>query len=348
MAKTYTDIAENLPAYRDMAKLIYMSQMIAGIKDADMAFMVLMECEVTGQTLFQWAEENHIVGTRPTMKYDAMIAAYNQLPNCKFEFLEKSADRCAIALTDNGIRKEFSLTWADLQKESIPYVGKESEIVAKLAKGETPPLKDKYATPRSRAVMMYARLVSDAIRSTRPEVTKGKYTPEEVEDFDPASVVVTSPEVKRIAEQPKQETSRVEPAVSPTAKTTLEIAEKLKQRPAAEKTAVATEAEHLQELAEQTTTTKLAAEPTPGSKSKESLSEPAGKERAEALKAKLAELRKEGIDLFARVKAKLASAGIDGLANLSISEADSLMRALEGKQIDKWIQEGIFGVKVPS
>lgn len=341
MAKTYTDIAARLPEYKEMAKLVHMSQMIAGIKDTDMAFMVLMECEVTGQTLFNWAEENHIVGTRPTMKYDAMIAAYNQLPNCKFEFVEKSAERCAIALTDNGIRKEFSLTWADLQKESIPYVGKESEIVAKLAKGETPPLKDKYATPRSRAVMMYARLVSDAIRSTRPEVTKGKYTPEEVEDFDPASVV-TSPEVKRIVEQPKQETARVEPAkANPTAKPTLQ------EQADADQTAFE-DAMQANEQAEQTTTTKLAAEPTPGSKSKESLSEPAGKERAEALKAKLAELRKEGIDLFAKVKAKLASAGIDGLANLSISEADSLMRALEGKQIDKWIQEGIFGGKAPS
>ena len=115
--RSYTDIAENLDRFKEMAKLVHMSQMIAGIKDADMAFMVLVECEVTGQTLFEWAEENHIVGTRPTMKYDAMIAAYNQLPNCKFEFLEKSPERCAIALTDNGVRKEFALAWAELQKE---------------------------------------------------------------------------------------------------------------------------------------------------------------------------------------------------------------------------------------
>ncbi len=313
MGKTYTDIAARLPEYKEMAKLVYMSQMIAGIKDADMAFMVLVECEVTGQTLFQWAEENHIVGTRPTMKYDAMIAAYNQLQNCKFEFIEKSPERCAIALTDGGTRKEFSLAWTELQKESVPYVGKEGDIVAKLAKGETPALKDKYATPRSRAVMMYARLVSDAIRSTRPEVTKGRYTPEEVEDFDP-TVTVDAPPAKtaRVMDLPAEQK-----AVATIAKA---------DAPAAEPT-------------EDQATNSLVG------KTSISLDAPAMTEQVESIKAKLAELKKGGLDVIASVKAKLASSGVNGLAGMSVGEADSLMRALDNKMITAWV-EGV--VKGPS
>ncbi len=340
MAKSYTDIATKLPEFREMAKLVFMSQMIAGIKDADMAFMVLMECEMTGQRLFEWSEENHIVGTRPTMKYDAMIASYNQLPNCKFEFIEKTPERCAVKLTDNGIEKTFSLTWEELQKESVPYNGKESEVVAALAAGNKPKLKDKYATPRSRAVMMYARLVSDAIRSTRPEVTKGRYTPEEVEDFDEVKTVdaVSTARVvepARIAATPlKAEPVKAEPAKAEPAK-----AEPAKAEPIVEQPAIATEPA--------ATTEEQPAGSLVGV-SELHLSDACSPEQVNQMRLFLSDLKKAGTDLFPAVKAKLAASKIDGLAGMTVAEADALLAGLKIREIKNWAESQLKGSANPS
>lgn len=337
MCKTYSDIAVHLPAFREMAKLVHLSQMIAGIKDADMAFIVLVECEMTGQTLFQWAEENHIVGNRPTMKYDAMIAAYNQLENCKFELIEKTPERCAIALTDGGKRKEFSLTWDELKKESIPYAGKESEIVASIAAGKFDQLKlkDKYATPRSRAVMMYARLVSDAIRSTRPEVTKGRYTPEEVEDFTGSPAVIQTSKTTAPAspnnpppavKETKTETAAVETATTapPTGST---------ETPAATTTSITTQLAELPP-SEMTGVTSI------------DIAGPSTSEQKTAILALLQQLKRDGVDLIAKVKSKLTESGIDGIAGLTYEEAEKLRLALEFKQVEEWMGNPVKGSRV--
>jgi hypothetical protein len=345
MAKTYTDIAANLPAYREMAKLIRMSQMIPGVIDEDMAFVVLMECEVTGQTLFQWAQENHIVGTRPTMKYDAMIAAYNALPGCRCKLIQKTPDVCAIELVDGDQSQRFTLTWDELQKEAVVYNGKESEVVAMLAAGKSPKLKDKYATPRSRAVMMYARLVSDAIRSTRPEVTKGKYTPEEVEDFDDVRTVqaesVKSVEPQKLVApkveakpDPKPEAKTEQPGVEP-AKTAEASTLEVKPEPIADP-----------EPASDSDVNPLTNEPA--GESSRSMDDPATDDQIATIKTLLGDLKKAGVDLFGAVKAKLAAAKINGLAGLTYGEADSLRVALECKTHEQWMETLLKGHSAPS
>ena len=67
----------------------------------------------------------------------------------------------------------------------VVYEGKEGDIVAKLLNGKTQGLriKAKYATPRSRMQMLWARLISDSIRIVAPEIITGVYVPEEVDDF---------------------------------------------------------------------------------------------------------------------------------------------------------------------
>jgi hypothetical protein len=323
MAKSYTDIAAHLPAFKEMAKQVHLSQMVAGIKDPDMAFVVLMECEMTSQTIFEWAEENHIVGTRPTMKYDAMIAAYNQLPNCKFELIEKTPERCKIALTDNGKRTEFALTWEELKKESVPYNGKEGDIVAALSSGDTTKLKlkDKYATPRSRAVMMYARLVGDSIRSTRPEVTKGRYTPEEVEDFAGEPV-----EVKPM--QPAQKPSAPVQPVQPVTPKTVEQSPPVVDSSATSTATATTETEPEQ--------------PTLAGKTEIDINGQSTVEQKNAILAILQQMKRDGLDYIQKVKDKLASCGVvGGIAGLTYLEAEKLKSTLEGKQIEEWITNPI-------
>jgi len=338
MGKTYTDIAARLADFRDMAKLIHMSQMVAGIKDADMAFMVLMECEVTGQTLFQWAEENHIVGSRPTMKYDAMVAAFNSLPGCRLKLIEKTPERVAIALIDAEDIQEFSLTWDELKKEAVPYNGKESEVVAALAAGQTPKLKDKYATPRSRAVMMYARLVSDAIRSTRPEVTKGKYTPEEVEDFDDTIDAVSVAPVPALRVEAKP-TARVETVAKPEP-----VAKPKPEEKPESNGAVKTVAESKPDINTGDDAVSEAAKNSTVGKTEIELTEPCTAEQVARIKDLLGSLKKGGVDLFSNVKAKLAASGVTGgLSGMTIAEADSLRRSLENREITEWANSTVKG-----
>lgn len=327
-SNSYIQIAENLENFKAMAKLVHMSQMVPGIKDADMAFMVLMECEMTGQTIFEWNEENHIICGRPSMKYDTMIAAFNSMPGCRVKLLEKTPERAALLLIDGEDEQEFSLTWQDAQREPWVYDGKESDNVAILAKGETPPrMKAKYATPRSRAIMLFARCVSDAIRTTRPEVTKGRYTPEEIEDFtviDADSVTdVSQPkpiDIKKLTapEAPKPKTaSPEEPAAT---------------APAAPAETEAEPAAELSSLAGQNSI---------------DINSPIVTEQDTKIRRLLESLKKEGIDLIGPLKAKLKSSGINGLGGLTYGEADSLIAALERKEIENWAKQQIKGHNGP-
>ena len=60
-------------------------------------------------------------------------------------------------------------------------------------KGRNGQLKDNWSTPRRRMQMMWARAVSDGVRTVCPLATRGHYTPEEAVDFDEPKVVNVTP-----------------------------------------------------------------------------------------------------------------------------------------------------------
>lgn len=336
--RSYTEIAEKLDRFKEMAKAVHLSQMIPGIKDVDMAFMVLMECEVTGQTVFEWDQLNHIVCGRPAMKYDAMIAAYNSLPDCQAKLLEKTPEKASVLLIDGEDEMQFTLTWEDAQREPWVYEGKESDNVAILAKGQTPPrIKAKYATPRSRAIMLYARCVSDAIRTTRPEVTKGRYTPEEIEDFD----VIDSPRVTEVKQPELSDPKRLVAPKSPAVPSTPQPIE-------------AKQVEHYEEPEQPATETPSevtvdddAGESLDG-KTSINVNGPCSDDQVTTIRSMLADLKKEGHDLIGAVKAVLAAHKINGLAGLSFDEARRLVAALERKSIENWATETLKGPTSPA
>jgi hypothetical protein len=70
-----------------------------------------------------------------------------------------------------------SLSWEDVQQERYIYAKDGS-------------LKDNWATPRGRRQMLWARVISEAVRTLAPEIVAGTYTPEETHDFvdEPARV----------------------------------------------------------------------------------------------------------------------------------------------------------------
>ncbi len=110
-----------------------------------------------------------IIGGRLSKKSSAMLAEYKARGG-KYKILSRTADLASIEYAYDNQTQVFSLSWSDVQQESYCY---EKD-------GKT--LKPRYATPHSRSQMMWARLVSDSVRTIMPEVTGGYYTPEEMQD----------------------------------------------------------------------------------------------------------------------------------------------------------------------
>jgi hypothetical protein len=191
---SYAEVVANYGAIEKMGNSIAKSTMF-GCQNADQGVVIAVECFLSNMSPLEYAKRNKIVNGKPFKQYDAMLAEFHEREG-KSKILSKTPDLASIELELNGHKMTSSLSWEDAQQETFPYNGKEGDIVSMLAAGNKPPLKPKYATPRSRAIMLFARVVSDAIRSMCPEVNFGVYTPEEIEDLPGESNSTrTTPEV---------------------------------------------------------------------------------------------------------------------------------------------------------
>jgi len=162
-------------------KLLAQSGMFGISKEAD-GFVIAATCHQQGMSLLEFRETYHIIHGTPSMRTDTMLARLVDHGG-EYEILSRTPDRAAIRAACGKASGEFELTWEQAQLEPFVYAGKEGDVVAALASGQRPPLKDKYATPRSRMQMIWARVVSDAVRAVCPQACKGTYTPEEVSDY---------------------------------------------------------------------------------------------------------------------------------------------------------------------
>lgn len=321
ISSQYREALQNFEPIEKIGKAIAMSGMF-GCQDAYQGLIIALDCYIRGMPLLEYQSRNHMIMGKPSMKYDAMLADFDALEGCRHAVIDKTPERASVALfqTVGGEELEnlFTLTWEDAQKEVFPYEGKESAILEKLARGEKPPLKAKYATPRSRAIMLFARCVSDAIRSVAPQVSAGRYTPEEIEDFAESPVIgstarVASPatEPPKIQESPKKETIADPPkaeAVESAPPATEEV-----------KTGQPVQRAHV--------------------------SEPITSEQDAKIRKLIVDLKKVGITVAPGIKDILRSKGMESLADLSIESADCLIRSLEKKELDAWADSQITGHK---
>jgi hypothetical protein len=158
------------------------SQMF-GCESEHQGVVLAMECFARRIPPLMLQEKYHLIKGKLSMKAEAMLAEFNERGG-KHRIIERSGNRAAIEVTLDGKTDTFSLTWEEAQQEPFVYNGKESEIIKAIAKGDKSKLelKPKYATPRSRTQMLWARVVSDAIGAVMPSVRRGSYSPEELED----------------------------------------------------------------------------------------------------------------------------------------------------------------------
>ncbi len=168
---------------REMGRAIHSSGMF-GCQSPSQGYVLALECAARKCPPLALVERYHLIMGKLSMKSEAMLADF-VTDGGSHEVLDRTPDRAAIKLTRNRKSYVFELTWDQALKEPFVYEGKEADVVAKLAVGKIGDLKmkSKYATPRARMQMLWARVVSDAVRAVAPDVTAGRYTPEETADI---------------------------------------------------------------------------------------------------------------------------------------------------------------------
>lgn len=160
---------------------------LLGCDNAAQGIVLAMTCFAKGSDPMSLAQRYHIIKGRLSMRADAMLAEFRNRGG-KHKVVTRTGDEAVVSLTMDGDTQEFSFCWTEAQCEPFVYNGKESEVLRFIAVGNQDELakrlKPKYATPRARMQMLWARVVSDGVRAMCPEVNLGTYTPEEIDDFD--------------------------------------------------------------------------------------------------------------------------------------------------------------------
>jgi len=179
----YDRIADPMAAAKFMGAAISKSGMfgVAGEKQGE---VLALECLVRRQPPLMLAETYHVIHGRLSMKADKMLANFNERGG-KHKVVSRTSELAIVEMSCDGCEPQtFSLSWEQAQEEPFIYSGKESDVVAKLVAGERDKLKikDKYATPRARMQMLWARVISDGVRTMMPAANCGRYTPEEIDD----------------------------------------------------------------------------------------------------------------------------------------------------------------------
>lgn len=149
-----------------------------GARNPAEGFVIAATCHQKKISLLDFAETYHVINGKPAMRADAMLARFVELGG-EFVVVERTAERAEIRVNFKKACAEFSLSWDEAQDE--PFV-----------RDKNGGLKDNYATARSRMQMLWARVVSDAVRTVCPLANRGSYTPEEVSDFSDVVDVAAS------------------------------------------------------------------------------------------------------------------------------------------------------------
>lgn len=330
--KSYVELAANIAAVEKIGEWIAKSQMFGQMTVAQ-GCVIATHCFSTETPLLEYQRRNMLIGNRPGIPYDAMVAAFQEAGG-EVVVVEKSPGAARLKLIYKGKETAFGLTWEEAKQEPFCYGKKgvgEAEILAILKTGDEKAiaaiLKPKYASPRSRAIMLWARLVSDAIRTVCPMANFGQYTLEEIEDIGTDGA---SPSVLSVAKQstPPAVASTPKPQPVPAVAT---VPPAVVQSPAA-----AVEASPVELPPGDDTGTRI------------DVDGPAtDAQRVTALEL-LNELEATVPDIKAKLKTKLAASGVvGGIRGLSVAEAEKLITALQAKSIGEFFAENLKGHNGP-
>lgn len=189
-----------------------------GCRNAGEGFVLMATCQQSGLSLIEFQQRYHFRQGRFSIQAHALLAEFVERGG-SYKVVERSPTRAAIEFAKDGNKYLSEITWDQAAEEPFVYAGSEDQALAELAKPVSKRrLKNKYATPRSRMQMLWARAVSDGVVVVDPGARGGMYTPEETDDFAPALLPVGAEPTplpaaaQRAALGPAQEAATVKPA----------------------------------------------------------------------------------------------------------------------------------------
>ena len=317
----YERMSDPVAAIDSMGKSIAQSKLF-GCQNEAQGQVLAMECMAQRMPPLTMAKRFDLMNGKLSMKSQAMLADF-RTSGGKTRLVEKSANRAAIWMRDkDGNEYDFVLTWEETKEETFPYQGKEGDIVEALEGDRSKlKLKPKYSRPRSRAIMLWNRLISDSIRAIAPEINCGQYTPEEIEDFtnSPGNVVVADPD----------------PVVEPAAALAIEAEDSNEMIGEA----VDASFEVVEDSPKEASDTNKLTEA-------EFNSLPVNDLTVEQIKDVIKQAHQLGLtETSGKVKEKLIESGVGKLANLTQTDADRLLVALEKKLLGEWLSNPLAPVK---
>lgn len=190
-----------------------------GCETEQQGAILALECYATRTPPLSLAKRFDLIGGRLSMKADAMLADF-AADGGEYDIVEYSPSACQIVFRYANHVLPVRITWDMAQEEKWPF--------GKPAKDGKPTLKTNWATPIGRQDMLWARVVSRGVRRVAPHIVAGRYTPDELADYVDVPAVEESPregEVVdaefKIVEEPQQAATIETPAIAEDA-TTLE------------------------------------------------------------------------------------------------------------------------------
>ena len=206
-------VFNSFEALEKLGTYIYQSGMF-GVRNPAEGFILAVTCQQEKMSFMQVNERFHIMMGKITIKAEAMLANLQELGG-EHEIIEKSPTRVAIKLTYKKASYLSEVLWEDIKNESYTRANKDANgrNYADNVPIEQRQFKENYATPRRRMQMMWARAVSDGVRTVCPLATRGHYTPEEVIDFDEPKVVNVTPAPAAYPQE--EQTAPAAPAPAP-------------------------------------------------------------------------------------------------------------------------------------
>lgn len=179
-----------------------------GCEKTEQGMVLAMACMFERTSPLAIKRKYHLQNGELSMRADAMLADFRGLKSGKHKVIERSDKRAAVELSLDGQSLTFAFSWEDALKEPFVY-GKDGKTI-----------KRNYATPRARMQMLWARAVSDGVRTMAPEICAGSYTPEEIDDFQPAP----EREMLKVSSSASPPKEKTEPKQEPKIETRTESA----------------------------------------------------------------------------------------------------------------------------
>ncbi len=140
-----------------------------GLQNPSQGKVLALACAAKRMNPIDVLRQFDVVEGKLSMKASAMLGELRARGGT-YEVLRRDAEGAALRITYGSQVREFAFTWEEAQKEPFVWM--------KDRKG----FKTNWASPRARTQMLWARTISDAVRTMAPEIASGIYCPEELGD----------------------------------------------------------------------------------------------------------------------------------------------------------------------